>query len=68
MDEEKPLILKYKDLVFLLSHVTSKLWKQVLQSLNKCEANCISEILANFLEKRLTDDDTIINRLKKIQE
>ncbi len=67
MDEEKPLILKYKDLVFLLSHVTPKLRKQVLQSLNKREVNCISEIFANFLKKRLTDDDTIINRLKKIK-
>ncbi len=68
MDEEKPLILNSMDLVFLLSHVTPKLWKQVLQSLNKREVNCISEIFANFLKKHLTNDDTIINRLKKIQE
>ena len=68
MDDEKPLILQYKDLVFLLSHVPPKLRKQVLQNLNKREVNCISEIFSNFLKKRLTDDASIINRLKKFRD
>ena len=67
MDEEKPLILQYKDLVFLLSHVSPKLRKQLLQSLNKREVNYISEIFANFLKKRLTNDNTTISKLKKFR-
>jgi len=67
MNEKKPLILRYKDLIFLLSHLSPKLRKEVLQGLKKHELNCISEIFSNFLKKRLTDDANIIDKLKKFR-
>lgn len=67
MDERKPLVLEYKDLVHLLSQVSPKLRRQILQSLNKREVSCISEIFSNFLKKRLTHDSAVINKLKKFR-
>lgn len=62
-----PLILQHKDLIFLLTHISPKLRKEVLQTLKKREIDCISEIFSNFLKKRLTIKTKIINKLKSFK-
>lgn len=66
-NKKTPLIVQHKDLVFLLSHISPKLRKEVLRGLKKKELNCISEIFSNFLKKRLTSDSSIIHKLKKFR-
>lgn len=63
-----PLILEHKDLIFLLTHISPKLRKEILKGLKKHELNCISEIFSNFLKKRLTDNSSIINKLRKFKK
>ena len=63
----EPLILQHKDLIFLLTHISPQLRKDVIQGLKKPELECISEIFSNFLKRRLTDKPTVINKLKKFR-
>lgn len=65
---KEPLILQHKDLIFLLSHLSPKLRKDLIKSLKRSEIECISEIFSNFLKKRLTDKPNIISKLKKIKK
>lgn len=66
--KKEPLILRHKDLIFLLSHLSPQLRKDLIKSLKKSEIECISEIFSNFLKKRLTDKSNIINKLKKFKK
>lgn len=65
---KEPLILQHKDLIFLLTHLSPKLRKELIKGLKKSEIECISEIFSNFLKKRLTDKSNIINKLKKFKK
>lgn len=65
---QEPLILQHKDLIFLLSHLSPKLRKDLIKGLKKKEIECISEIFSNFLKKRLTDKTNVINKLKKFRK
>lgn len=62
-----PLIVKHKDLISLLTNLSPKLRSAVIASLKRHEINCISEIFANFLRKRLTDNPKVIGKLKKFK-
>lgn len=61
----QPLILQHKDLIFLLSQLSTKGRREILKELKKPQINCISEIFSNFLRKRLTNNSNIIRKLKK---
>lgn len=63
-----PLILQHKELVFLLSQLTPKLRREILQGLKKHELDCLAEIFSNFLRRRLTDNSNIINKLRKFKK
>ena len=62
-----PLIVKHKEFITLLSHLPTKLRNKLIKDLKKPELNCISEIFANFLRKRLTSSPKTILKLKKFR-
>lgn len=63
-----PLIVEHNDLIFLITHISPKLRKEVLKGLKKRELNCISEMFSNFLRRRLTDNSNTMNKLRKFKE
>lgn len=65
---KKPLIEIHKDFLLFLTSLGPRQRKKLLSILRKKQIDSISEIFANFLKSNLTQDTTIIQKLKKYRK
>jgi len=65
-DQTKPpLIETHKELILFLNKLPHKKRAKLISLLKKTQLDCISEIFANFLASNLTQDKSIISKVKK---
>ena len=65
MKDKTPLLVEYSDLIKLLTTLSPKKRSQLISQLKGREINCLSEIVSNFLQKRLTTNPNVIEKLRK---
>ena len=64
---KKPLIETHKELLLFLNTLSPKKRSKFIKLLSKHQVDAIAEVFSNFLQNNLTEDKSIINKVKRYQ-